>query len=166
MIQCDESWLSVADAFQAAALGAGSWLDALSKLAAATGSRAGQLIGLGAGHTVPFNWVTDFGRDWEEEFVAIGGGDPAANPFVRAGVQAAALKVLTSADFVTREERRSNHFLDFTRRHDMPYICLTPLIKEGGTLVGLAVLRSANQGETDGGNARYSLRLHRISGQP
>lgn len=150
VIQCDENWLSVADSFQAAALGAGSWLDALSGLAAATGSRAGELIGLGTGHTVPFNWVTDFGQDWAEEFVAIGGGDPAANPFVRAGAQATALKVLTSADFVTREERRSNYFLaDFTRRHDMPYICLTPLIKESGMLVGLAVLRSASQGEID-----------------
>lgn len=150
MIHCDEDWLSVTDAFQAAAVGAGSWLDALSGLAAATGSRAGELIGLGSGHTVPFNWVTDFGQDWAEEFVAIGGGDPSANPFVRAGAQATALKVLTSADFVTREERRSNYFLaDFTRRHDMPHICLTPLIKESGTLVGLAVLRSASQGEID-----------------
>lgn len=148
MIQCDENWLSVADAFHAAALGAGSWLDALSGLAAATGSRSGELIGLGSGHTVPFNWVTDLGQDWEEEFVAIGGGDPAANPFVRAGAQATALKVLTSADFVTPKERRSNYFLaDFARRHDMPYICLTPLIKESGMLVGLAVLRSARQGE-------------------
>jgi DNA-binding CsgD family transcriptional regulator len=150
VIQCDENWLSVADTFHAAALGAGSWLDALSGLAGATGSRAGELIGLGSEHTVPFNWVAGIGQDWLEEFIAIGGGNPAINPFVRAGSQIPVLKVLASADFVTPEERRSGLFLaDFCRRHDTPHICLSPLIKEGGMLVGLAVIRSASQGEID-----------------
>lgn len=149
MIQCDENWLSVADAFHAAALGTGSWLDALSGFAEATGSRSGQLIGLGSEQTVPFNWVTDLGRDWGEEFVAIGGGDPTVNPVVRNGAQAPVLTILSTADFVTQEERRSFFLGDHCRRHDIPYACLTPLIKESGMLVGLAVMRSASQGEID-----------------
>lgn len=150
MVQCDEDWLSVADSFQAAAIGNGSWQDALSGLARATGSRVGELIGIGSANAVPFNWVTGLGQDWVEEFVAIGGGDPAINPIVRNGAQAPVLKVLSSADFITPEERRNNVFLaDHCRRHDIPHACLTPLIKESGMLVGLAVLRSARQGEID-----------------
>lgn len=148
MLKSDDEWLAIADAFHSAALGAGSWLDALAQLAQATGSRAGELIGLGSANTVPFNMVTDFGPDWVEEFLAIDGGNPAVNPFVRNGARAPAMKVLTSAEFVTPEERRSDFFVaDFAQRHDMPHICLSPLIREHGVLVGLAVLRSASQGE-------------------
>ncbi|QKT03978.1 helix-turn-helix transcriptional regulator [Ectothiorhodospiraceae bacterium 2226] len=144
----NDDWLAVADAAQAAAVGAGAWLVVLEALAAITGSRAGELIGLGAANTVPFNWVSELGPDWAEEFLAIGGGDPAVNPFVRAGADIPALTVLASADFITREERRRNPFLiEHVRRFDIPYICLTPLIKERDGLVGLAVMRSSRQGE-------------------
>lgn len=148
MVDSDEHWVAIADAFHAAALGAGSWLDALAQLAKATGSRAGELIGLGSEHAVPFNWVTDLGPDWVEEFLAIDGGNPAVNPFVRAGVRARPLEVLASSDFVTPEERRRGYFLaDFARRHDTSYICLSPLIKEHESVIGLAVIRSASEGE-------------------
>lgn len=144
----NEHWLQVVDAFQSAALDSGSWPEALAMFAAATGSRAGQLIGLGSTNTVPFNWVTDLGSDWVEDFVASGGGDPHTNPFVRAGSQASTLQVQASYDFVTPEERRSNSFLTgHTRRHDVPYICLAPLVKDESSLVGLAVMRSESQGE-------------------
>lgn len=143
----DDDWLAVADAFSGAAVD-GSWLDALTALAAAANSRAGELIGLGSENTVPFNWANDLGPDWAEDFLAFGGGNPRTNPFVRAGTNAPVLKVLASAEFVTPEERRSNPFIAVhARRHDIPHICLTPLIKETNGLVGLAVIRSANQGE-------------------
>lgn len=148
MIESDEQWLAIADAFHAAALGAGSWLDALAQLARATGSRAGELIGLGSEHAVPFNWVAGIDREWTDEFIAIDGGNPAINPFVRAGVRARPLEVLASSDFVTPEERRHGFFLaDFCRRHDTVHICLSPLIKEQDSVVGLAVIRSASEGE-------------------
>jgi DNA-binding CsgD family transcriptional regulator len=148
-VQVDEDyWLSLVDAFSAAAIGTGSWLDALSGLAAGTGSRVGELIGLGSANTVPFNWVTDLGADWVEDFIAIGGGDPDLNPHVRVGSQAAELQVLSSAQFITREERRTNPLLAVhTKQYDIPYICLTPLIKSPVGLVGLAVLRSESEGE-------------------
>src|SRR5690606_20389354 len=69
MIQSDEHWLAVADAFQAAAVTGAGWDYALRSLAHATGSRCGQLIGLGSANTVPFNWVTDLGPQWVEEFI-------------------------------------------------------------------------------------------------
>lgn len=148
MHQCDEEWLATVDAFQAAALGAGEWLEALAGLAALTGSRCGQLIGLGSDKSMPFNWVTDLGQDYLEEFAAAGGADPAVNPIVRVGSQIPVMKIMASGDFITVEERRSNPFLvEHMPRHDISHICLTPLIKESERLVGLAVLRSGRQGE-------------------
>jgi DNA-binding CsgD family transcriptional regulator len=148
MLRNDEHWLSIADAFNAAAVGSGSWLDALDGLARATGSRAGELIGLGSAHTVPFNWVTDLDQDWLDDFINIDGGNPAVNPFVRAGSQIPVLKVLASGDFLTREERRSNMFIaEHANRFDVPHICLTPLLKTDNMLVGMAVMRSSRQGE-------------------
>lgn len=150
MVRCDEDWLRLADAFNAAALGAGDWLEALAGLARATGSRAGELIGLGSANTVPFNWVSDLGPDWAQEFIAVGGGDPAVNPIVRAGAALPELAVRASHEFITREERRTNPFLHgHVRHYDIPYVCLTPLLKEQGALVGLAVMRSQSQGEID-----------------
>jgi DNA-binding CsgD family transcriptional regulator len=148
VLQSDENWLSVADAFNAAAVGAGSWLEALDALARATGSRAGELIGLGSEHTVPFNWVSGLGRDWLEDFIAIGGGNPEINPFVREGSRVPVLEVLASCDIVNREERRNSMFLnEHAVLHDVPHVCLTPLLKEDDMLVGMAVLRSAREGE-------------------
>ncbi|HEY0721184.1 MAG TPA: helix-turn-helix transcriptional regulator [Gammaproteobacteria bacterium] len=150
MHQGDEEWLATVDAFNAAALGAGEWLEALAGLAALTGSRCGQLIGLGSETSIPFNWVTDLGQDYLAEFAAAGGADPAVNPVVRVGSQIPALKIMVSGDFITPEERRTNPFLvEQMPRYDIPHICLTPLIKESNMLVGLAVIRSGRQGEIE-----------------
>lgn len=148
MLRSDEHWLSVADAFNAAAVGSGNWLDALDGLARATGSCAGQLIGLGSAHAVPFNWAAGLGSDWGEDFIANGGSNPAINPYVRMGSDGPVLEVRASCDYVTRKERRTNQFLnEFAHRYDTPYICLTPLVKEDNMLVGMAVMRSSRQGE-------------------
>jgi len=148
MLCSDERWLSVTDAFYSAAIDGKGWNTALEGLAAASGSRAGELIGLGSAHTVPFNWVTDLGPDWVEAFLAIGGGDPRINPYVRVGSQARELEVLSSGQFISAEERRNGFFMN---EHAVPwgleYCCLTPLVKQAGMLVGLAVLRSGRQGE-------------------
>lgn len=150
MLGGDERWLAAVDAFQTAAVTGDGWYAALDGLAKATGSRAGQLIGLGSENAVPFNWVTDLGADWVQDFVAAGGGDPAVNPFVRVGSQLPVLEVRASGDLVTAEERRTNPFLtEGMRSYDIPYICLTPLVKEPDSVVGLAVMRSARQGEID-----------------
>ncbi|HEX7043023.1 MAG TPA: LuxR C-terminal-related transcriptional regulator [Burkholderiales bacterium] len=148
MIQSDEQWLAVVDAFQAAAVTGASWYSALHSLAHATGSRCGQLIGLGSANTVPFNWTTDLGPEWVEEFIADGGADPAINPVVRFGASIPELKIATSGEFITPEERRRNRFIvGHVNRYDIHHVCLTPLVREEGMLIGLAVLRSKRQGE-------------------
>ncbi|MDQ2076863.1 LuxR C-terminal-related transcriptional regulator [Marinimicrobium sp. ABcell2] len=144
----EERWLAVVDQFHAAAMGESGWVDSLSALALATGSRAGELIGLGSAHTIPFHWFSGLEQEWFDDFLAYDGGNPAVNPFIRVGSQCAPLQVRSSEEFVTKEERRSNPFLtEHLARFDAPYICLTPLVKDPGSLVGLAVIRSSSDGE-------------------
>lgn len=139
--------MEVVDAFANAPL-TGEWLNALSLLSEITGSRAGELIGLGSANSVPFNWVSNLDKSYADDFIAMGGGDPTENPFVRVGSQLPPLKVLSSEDFLSSRERRYNRFLvEHVKRYDIPYICLTPLIKNAELLVGLAVMRSSSQGE-------------------
>jgi len=150
VIRNDAQWLALTDSFYSAAIEGTGWYGALEGLAAATGSRAGQLIGLGSARTVPFNLVTDLGPDYQQTFLADGGGDPSRNPIVRAGIRTPVMQVAASSDFLTAEERRSNAFMvEHAVRHDIPYICLAPLLREGGAEVGIAVFRSQNQGEID-----------------
>ena len=52
------------DAFQDAGVGQGSWETALRRFAEATGSRSGQLIGIGRDWATPFNWVTSIPKRW------------------------------------------------------------------------------------------------------
>lgn len=144
----DERWLAVVDQFQAAAVGEAPWEIALEALALLTGSRGGELIGLGYAHTIPFHWYTGLDAEWFEEFLAYDGGNPAVNPFIRAGAQCPTLRVISSAEFVSREERRRNPFLaEHLTRFDTLHACLTPLVKTPGTEIGLAVLRSSSEGE-------------------
>lgn len=143
----EESWIEVVDAFANAPL-SGDWLQGLSLLSDLTGSRSGELIGLGSANSVPFNWVSNLDKSYADDFIAMGGGDPAENPFVRVGTQLPALQVVSSEDFLSSRERRYNRFLvEHVKRYDIPYICLTPLVKSAELLVGLAVMRSSSQGE-------------------
>ncbi|WP_162925824.1 helix-turn-helix transcriptional regulator [Isoalcanivorax indicus] len=148
MLKDDQHWLSVVENFSAAALGTGTWITALENMADVTGSRAGELIGLGADNAVPFNWLTDLGQDWADDFIAADGGNPEVNPYVRHGAGLSELQVASSAEIVTPGERRTTPFMmEFLAHYDVPYICLSPLVKEPGLLVGLAVVRSQGQGE-------------------
>jgi DNA-binding CsgD family transcriptional regulator len=147
MIRNDEQAIAVSDAFYSAALGRGSWYSALEGLAAATGSRMGELISLGSNDTVPINIMTDIDPAAQQAFVDCGGGDPRINPRVNAGMNAPVLKVLAECDFITPDEhKRHPHYAEFAHRWDLPYICLTTLEREEDMLIGLAVVRSQREG--------------------
>lgn len=144
----DGNWQSVVNAFSAAALGVGDWVAALQKFADSTGSRCGELIGLGRSYSVPFNYISGMDDDWVQDFIAVDGGNPAVNPIVRAGTQCDVGTVPSSAEFLTEEERRTSRFVqEHAARYDFAHACLTPLIKTSEMLIGLAVLRSPSQGE-------------------
>jgi DNA-binding CsgD family transcriptional regulator len=137
----------VADAiagFQAAAIDALPWATAVERLAAATGSRSGELIGLGADCLVPFNIMTGADPVAGPEFLAAGGGDPAINSRVRVGSRSAELEIKDEADFTTAADMRLNpEYGDWVTGHDMAHVCLTTLVKEEHHLVGMAIMRGA-----------------------
>jgi DNA-binding CsgD family transcriptional regulator len=147
MLQCDEQWLALADKFYNAAIDSRGWGFALEGLAAATGSRSGELITVGRDAAVPINLITNFDPVALDEFAAVGGGDPAINPRVNAGMHAPVLKVLAESDFMTPDEHaRNSHYQEFARPWDIPFICLATLERHDDLLIGLAVLRSQREG--------------------
>src|SRR5215471_7552767 len=128
MLRNDAQWLALTDEFQAAAIDGTRWYPALEALAEATGSRSGQLIGLGSNAAVAFNLVTNMDPAALRAFVECGGADPRVSPRVRAGCEADILQVQTEADFLTPEaQERHPHYQDFARPWDIPYSCLTPI---------------------------------------
>ncbi|MGA9659713.1 MAG: LuxR C-terminal-related transcriptional regulator [Asticcacaulis sp.] len=143
----DEKALArTADAFHAAALGGTSWDTALNGFAEAAGSRSGQLIGLGD-RAVMFNHVTNCEPGHVEEFAQVGGGDPRVNSRVRIGIAAPELSACDERQFSTAEDAlRFPDYGAYLERHDMPFICLTPLVKLDDLLVGTAVIRRAKEG--------------------
>ncbi|KQW80929.1 hypothetical protein ASC65_13255 [Brevundimonas sp. Root1279] len=152
--------LSVIDRFQAAALGDVSWLDALDGFARATGSRSGQIIGLGAAAAVPFNWMTEMPPESVTDFLDAGGGDPRVNRRVALGGAAAEGRILTDGDFPAYG--RPDDPLElrgWVERYDVPHICLSPLIKGEGLLVGLAAMRTHRQGHFEAEDRKVFARL-------
>lgn len=150
MIRDEVEWLALADTFHAAALGRTDWYSALEDLARATGSQHGELIGIGSNASVPFNIVTSIDPKFHEAFAAVGGGDPRKNPRVNAGMHAPLLKVLSEADFMTPEEHRAHpHYREFALPWNIPYICLATLERGHDNLIGLAVVRTQEQGHID-----------------
>ncbi|HTF84937.1 MAG TPA: helix-turn-helix transcriptional regulator [Cellvibrio sp.] len=142
----DSNWLAVADAFQAAAFDQ-SWYRALEGLAQVTGSASGQLIGIGADAAVPFNLVTNVDHELGQRFIEAGGGDPRVNPRVNAGINAPILKALAESDFISPDEYKHHpHYQEFAVPCGVPYICLSTLERNEDMLIGLAVLRSHQQG--------------------
>lgn len=142
-------------AFQSASLGETSWLDAIERLAGATGSRSGEVIGLGDSCVVPFNLMSGAAPDAVEGFIAAGGGDPAVNSRVRFGVRTPELRICGEADFTTDADVRLNpQYGDWVREHDMAQVCLTTLIKSEGLLVGMAIMRGRRETAIEGDAVR------------
>lgn len=147
MIRSDEQWLELADAFHTAALDGRRWYGALDRLAKATGSENGQLIGIGPNWNVSLDIITNIDPEFHKEFEEIGGGDPNINPRVKAGCEAPILQVRAEADFITPEEyKRHPHYQEFACPRNVPYICLATLDRTSDSLTGLAVIRTHAQG--------------------
>ena len=159
MLQSEEEWAETLGAFHAAALGLASWDSALRGFARATGSKRGQLIGFGPEGTL-FNWITEACETTKTEFEEIDGHDPRVNSRVRVGSRAPEMQVLSEVDFDTDGDmRRSPAYGDFLRRHDMPFICLTTLVRRSGLLVGLAAPRGRRDGEIETAERRVFEQL-------
>lgn len=124
-----------------------TWEAALNAFADAVGSRSGQLIALGRQALVPLNIMTRKPEECAADFVRSGGGDPANNSRIRLGTAAGELELLDDADFTIEQDRaRAPEFGAWMDNYDIGYSCISPLLKEGDGLVGLAALSSRSQG--------------------
>jgi len=150
MLQSDEQWLAIADEFYNAAVDHSRWYSALAKLAAATGSRTGELITIGRDAVLPVNILTNMDPGIHAAAAECRIGDPAINPRVNAGMTSPVLKVMAECDFITPDEHATNqHYNEFARPWDIPYICLATLERQSDLLIGLAVCRSEREGHVN-----------------
>lgn len=148
------AWESV---FQEAALEPERWLPALRLLADATGSARAQMIGIGGEEAVIFNWVTGFEDSEIERFAQLGLASPQLNYRVNASVFATPGALLDEPDYVAARARLSSDvYLDYCRDLRIPLGCQTSLIVDGVSLVGLALLRTEEDGVTSqAGRAQF-----------
>ena len=152
MVRSDTQWLAVADEFYNAAVDQGRWYSALAGLAAATGSRTGELITVGTDAAVPINIMTNMDPAIHEAAAVARIGDPNINPRIRVGLRTRVLQVMAECDFLTPEEHAKHpHYDEFARPWDIPYICLATLERRDDLLIGLAVLRSEREGHIESG---------------
>lgn len=161
MVRNEEQWLEVVDCFGDAAVTGTGWYSALERLAEATGSEYGQLIGLGTEPAIPFNvWTVD--PIVPKEFEELGYGSPELNPRVRAGMGVPELAVRAEVDFITPEQARHHPHYKWARHHGIGYICLTPLIARADMLIGISVCRREETGHITGPQRRIfaSLAAH------
>lgn len=143
MIRSDEHWLSTIDAFHSAALGAQSWEMALEGFADATGSRTGQLTGVDRNASVLFNIFTNFDPIALTMFPATA----PINPRVKAANETPLLALIAEEDFITPEQLRKDPFYQQVAFPlDAPFICMTSLVRQEGTSIVLAAVRSQRDG--------------------
>jgi len=155
----DENWLSLADAFHAAAIDGQGWYDALASFAEATGSRHGQLVCVSDGVDA-LNLLTDVDPQLPGAFLAAGGTDPRVNPRRRAGLARPPLSIIAESDFITPDAVRADvHYQEFALPWDVPYICLTTLENRKELMIGLAVIRNRRQGHIDEAGKRLFATL-------
>lgn len=140
--------LDLIDTFNAAPFQQGGWQQALCDLAAATGSKAAQLIGFRADAQPFFDSIADPEPDWVTPFRAAGGGLTCVNPRLEAGLATPLLQTLTDAVVVDRRERSRHEFYnEVLPLTGTAHFCGTALIREASMTVGLAVFRRSQEGE-------------------
>lgn len=140
---------------EAAAFNPMAWDDALRAVAAATGSRFGQLVAISGPHEPAFNRLPDMDLDLVQAWAEVGGHHPAINSRVRIGAAAAPMRILDETDFTTETDARLNPaYGDLIEKADIPFICLTTLISRPSAHVGLAVIRGDAQGNIEAEDRR------------
>lgn len=143
MLKNEEEWVALIDAFQTAALGIGSWEDALRGCARATGSRSMQLAGIVSGSTVLFNVIPDIDPAIHAEFAR----SVPFNPRIPVVEHSPILEVTADCDITAPEVyHKSRFYREVTRPFDIPYVCLANLEKSEDTSIALAALRSHGDG--------------------
>lgn len=149
-------------AIERAAFDPPHWDDALVAVTAATGSRVGQLCAIGGGDLMSFNRLTGLSPEFMAEWAAQDFDHPAINSRVRIGMQAPVLHSLDERAFQTEQDGRDcREYGELIDQSDIPYICLTNLVRTSDTHIGFAVLRGKDQGNIEGEQRRVFDHLAR-----
>ena len=131
-----------------AAFGLAAWDEAMASFAAATGSRTGQLIGIGTPSGIQYNVMTETDPAALATFVEVGGADPHINSRMRVG--------LFAPEMVAFDDRSLTPDLDASRSPDfgawitdnrMGYCKLINIRKDENLIIGAGVIRDPAQGE-------------------
>jgi DNA-binding CsgD family transcriptional regulator len=137
----------VENAFLAAPFEADGWNAALRLLARRTRSTRAQLLGIGDEATL-FNFLPDIDPAYQREFLEIEGWRPEVN--WRVAVSARPLEILSEAHYdIARQHSGTDDYEEHIRRWDGVHGCQTALVEGEGFLVGLAALRSEDDGRTE-----------------
>jgi len=131
-------------------LGLTGWDEPLRRLAALTHSSRAQLIGLGGPSVAPFNWITDGENLDAERLLEIDGYSPHANFRVAVSDQGADMQVLHEEDYDAASALLvTDLYRDFCEEEGIPFGCQTRLVSGQGQLIGLATLRTRQDGRTN-----------------
>lgn len=160
-----------ADRFLSAALEPHRWDEALTAMAAATGSRHGQLIGVGP-DAVTFNWISEIDQERIDRPETRAMHRPEYNFRVTADIMSDGTGVLHEAHYdAARRVLKGDDYLDLCVDLDIFDGCQTRLTMDDGMMTGLALLRSRKDGRTSqeqrdlfahiAGHARTAIRLQR-----
>ena len=162
----DAQW---SELFLGAALEPHLWDAAIRAMAQATGSRHGQMIGFGPGGAA-FNWISDVDPAIIAASGAIDQAAPDLNYRVAADLMQDRAGIVHEAHYdVARRSLRSDDYLDLCADFDIFDGCQTRLHNDRGGMIGLALLRAAEDGRTTqeqrdlfgqiAGHARAAVRL-------
>ena len=138
-----------ASRFQDAAFDSSQWLTVLQELADATGSTRAELVGGGSADIPSFNWVTSTDERTLEDFLASGGASPQSNFRQSVDDGSSVLRIIDEDDYA--EARRTlvdDGYVDFCEQYGMTFGCQTVLLRKGGGLIGMSLLRSRSDGPT------------------
>lgn len=139
----------IEEAFLSAAVEPERWLTALELLAEATGSDHAQIIGIGQGYSLSFNWVSGLQPSALLPFNNAELISPKTNFRVAAGVVAQRYAVIAEDRYEALTPSLANHaYLDLCSDLHIPYGCQTNLRLDDDGLIGLALLRSQRTGRT------------------
>ena len=160
-----------AELFLSAALEPANWESAIRTMAAATGSRHGQLIGFGPG-AAAFNWISDIDDSIVAKTATIDQSSPDLNFRVAADGLADNPAIVHEAHYdVARQGLRSQDYLDLCADFDIFDGCQTRILAGQEGMIGLALLRDSKDGRSTqeqrdlfghiSGHVRNAVRLQR-----
>ena len=137
-----------ADLFLSAAPDPENWDRAIRAMAAATGSRHGQLIGFGPGAS-SFNWISDIDDSIVAKTATIDQSRPDLNYRVAADALRDSPTIVHEAQYdVARQSLRADDYLDLCADFDIFNGCQTRLLAGRDGMIGLALLRDSKDGRT------------------